>query len=346
MSKLIGSSDKSSTLLSSGTQHTIQNNHKSTLLAQESAHLCEVEECTEGELRIENCLSEFQTEEQKALALRNLGLETIAKWGKISGFISDQKDLKQELDKINEAISKTININFTAFQEALNKKIDKENINGTTAIQQISYTNDAYEHIKTLEDALNQLLYKELTVAVSCNPNVAERGSTVNSVTLSWTYNKTNIKTQTVNNILKPVNNVLNYSETITGPFKSKQTWTVVGNDGTKSKTASTSLNFYPAIYYGSAKSINSSKDVESLSRSVRENRKTSLTVTATGDNYIFICIPHEYDPATFTVGGFTGGFTLVNDNFYLTKYQNTSVRYRIYKSDNSGLGTQTIIVS
>lgn len=339
MSKLIGSFDKSNTLLSSGTQHTIQNTHKSTLLVQESAHLCEVDECTEGELRIENCLSEFSTEEQKAQALRNLGLETIARWGKISGFISDQKDLKEELDKINETINNTINVSFAAFQKELNKKIDKENINGATAIQQILYTNDAYTHIKNLEDALNQLLYKDLTISISCNPNIKEKGDSVDSVTVSWSYNKKNIKTQTLNGENIIIDNSINdYTTTIKGPFKSTTKWTLKAYDGTKNFSDTTTLYFYPAIYYGDSSELG---NLEGFEKRLQSSRNTTITVTS--PNYIYIYIPYDYGAASFNVGGFDGGFKLVADDFQLPK---NLIKYRVYRSDNAGLGTTTIKIS
>lgn len=194
MSVLIGSSNKSNTLLSAGSQHTIDNKHKSTLLIQESTHVCEVEECNEGELKIENCLSEFQTEEQKAAALRNLGIESIAQWGKIYGHIEDQKDLQELLKaKIDDNIQAKLN----NLQNTFNTKIDKER-EGLTATQQINYnlnTSDyllnenfkkAVEDLKkineldslTLNDAMNILFhalfpieYKDWTL--TCNNNIS-----------------------------------------------------------------------------------------------------------------------------------------------------------------------------
>lgn len=206
MSTLIGSSNKSNTLLSAGSQHTIQNNHKSTLLIQDSPHLCEIEECKEGELRIENCLSEFSTEEQKAAALRNLGLETIAQWGKIYGHIEDQKDL-QEL--LKSKIDDNIQLKLDTIQNNFNSKIDKER-EGLSATRQINYTlsntdyilneqfKNAVEYFKktdtldslTLNDAINILFhalfpieYKNWTI--TCSGNILKSDSFEKGTTLT-----------------------------------------------------------------------------------------------------------------------------------------------------------------
>lgn len=140
---LIGSSNKSNTLLSAGSQYTIDNKHKSTLLIQKSEHVCEVEECNEGELKIENCLSEFKTKEQKAAALRNLGIESISQWGKIYGHIEDQKDL-QEL--LKSKIDDNIQLKLNNLQDTFNTKIDKER-DGVSATQQINYTLNSSDYI-------------------------------------------------------------------------------------------------------------------------------------------------------------------------------------------------------
>lgn len=205
MSVLIGSSNKSNTLLSAGSQHTIDNKHKSTLLIQKSEHVCEVEECNEGELKIENCLSEFKTKEQKAAALRNLGIESISQWGKIYGHIEDQKDLQELLKaKIDDNIQAKLN----NFQNTFNTKIDKER-EGLTATQQINYnlnTSDyllneqfkkTIEYLKktndldslTLNDAINILFhalfpieYKNWTITCSGNISMSrsfEKGTTI-----------------------------------------------------------------------------------------------------------------------------------------------------------------------
>lgn len=134
MGKLIGSSNKKNTLLTAGTQHTIDNQHKSTLLIQDTPHVCEIEECNEGELKIENCLSEFKTEEQKAAVLRNLGIQSTFQWGKISGFIEDQTDLHKLLkdkisreyegDKVSKQIGYSLNSNEFILNEDFNKAIN------------------------------------------------------------------------------------------------------------------------------------------------------------------------------------------------------------------------------
>lgn len=290
---------------------------------------CEEDSCfTSENLKKDNYLSEFKYEYQKARARKNLGIssqETL-RWGNISGYIEEQKDLQGKFEEINSKIT-------TDIEGMLTKKVDKEN-----ALTQIKYTNDAYTHIGNLEDALNQLLYKDLTISISCNPNKLEIGESADTVTVSWTYNKKNIKTQTLNEENITIDNSVNsYTATIKGPFTSKTTWTLKAYDGTKNFSTTTTLYFYPAIYYGDALELGNFNGFTKLLQSGR-----STTITVTSPNYIYIYIPHSYGAATFKVGGFEGGFTLINDSY---KLENNSVLYRVYRSDNANLGNTTITI-
>lgn len=86
---------------------------------------------------------------------------------------------------------------------------------------------------------------------------------------------------------------------------------------------------------------------MNSYSYKLQSSRSTSITVDATNDSsiYIWICIPVSYGTPTFTVNGFEGGFTLIDDNYQYNKY-GTSVNYTIWRSDNGGLGSTTIQIS
>ena len=136
----------------------------------------ESQSCKHQVLLKENFLSEFLTKSEKQKVIQNLGLSTTIELGKIKGYIEQQKDLI----------------------EVLSKFISKET---EQAAQQILYSNDEYPNIKTLKDALDVLLYKDLAISVNITPNIAELGDTVENALLTWTYNKANIKQQTVDNM-------------------------------------------------------------------------------------------------------------------------------------------------
>lgn len=302
-------------------------------------------------------LSEFRTKSEKKKVLENLGISGVTSWGQIDGFIENQTDLWTKFvelfQKIN-SLSNDTTINLDEFKEQLNTeleelkeqvqqladtKINKE-INGDTATSQIAYTNDAYPDMKTLQDALDKLLYYDLEVSFSCSPSTAELHSTVTSITYTWSYNKTNITSVTFdgNSIDASITTM-----TIYGSFSSDVTKSLVVSDGNSTVTKSASLRFYPGIYYGAGTEL----DMSSFSYKLQSSLSTSITVNATDDSntYIWICTPTSYGTPTFTVNGFEGGFTLVNDDYQYNKY-GTPVSYQIWRSDNGGLGSTTITIS
>lgn len=298
---------------------------------------CNDNKCTNNKyLQKDNYLSEFETEYEKNKVRENLGIssEYTLKWGNISGYIEDQKDLFKYYEELRDS-----------FNEDLLSKVDKDFIKGENAVTQIAYSNSAYPNMKTLEDALNTLLYKDLTVSITCIPNIKEKGEIVTSIIYSWEYNKEGITMQSFNNEVLD-NNVRTF--TLEGNFNQNTTGTLTASDGIKEIQASAYLKFYPAIYYGvsSLDNLNSS-DIVKFNSKLQSTRNSTITVDCTNDksNYIYICIPYEYGAASFKVGGFEGGFRLISDNFQFQKYSNTIIRYRIYKSDNGGLGSTTITI-
>lgn len=274
-----------------------------------------------GYFAVDNLFSELTTEMQKQVARDNLGIadQYALHWGNITGHLEDQIDL---YNKFNE-------------------KVDK----GKRAVSQIEYTNDAYPNIKTLQDALNQLLYKDLTISFQCSPDVKESGEIVNVIKYTWSYNKPNIVKQLFNGNNF---NTDTRTTTLTGTFTTDTTATLKAFDGTNWKESTTSLKFYPGLYYGISATLPDnlkSSEIISFSRKLQSSRNTTITVNCTTDKHIYICIPYSYGPAVFKVGGFEGGFELVNDNYSFTRY-NTVIRYRIYRSDYGSLGNTTITIS
>ena len=84
---------------------------------------------------------------------------------------------------------------------------------------------------------------------------------------------------------------------------------------------------------------------IRALSRKLIGSKLASFTANATAGKYIWYCLPKRYGTCTFSVGGFTGGFTLV-DTVSFTNASGYTEDYYIYKSDNAGLGSTTVTVS
>ena len=273
-------------------------------------------------------LSEFISEIDKALARKNLGIpdKFSLRWGNIEGNIEQQKDLYQKL---------------IILEEQLNTKISKE-LDGVQASTQIRYDNLDYPEMKNIKDALDQILYRDLVINLTCSPNIVEDGSVVSSILYKWTINKDNIISQTFDGV--ELNNTDRQYQ-LEGSFTSNVTKTLVVDDGTKSFSKSVTLSFYPGLYYGTSSKDNiTTQDIIEFNYKLLPNRQTTVTVNADLSSYIYICIPYSYGEASFKVGGFEGGFELIDDQFIFNKYKD--IQYRIYRSDNKGLGNTTITIT
>lgn len=271
----------------------------------------EQQSCKHQVLLKENFLSEFFTKSEKRKVLQNLGVDSTVQWGEIGGYIENQTDL---LRKLKDCILKETNQN--------------------KAVQQILYSNEAYPNITTLEQALDVALYQDLTISVKISPSVAESGDSIENVLLIWSYNKSNIKQQAIDNTTIDPN--IRQLE-LGGPIVSSITKKVVGNDGTKTVTGQATLNFYPGIYYGSGIS---QPPIQSMEKVLLPSRSCRITVNAEQNEYIWILLPINYGDPTFTVGGFSGGFQKVGS----TSHKITN--YNIWRSDNHSLGNTTINIS
>jgi len=71
-----------------------------------------------------------------------------------------------------------------------------------------------------------------------------------------------------------------------------------------------------------------------------------NFTVNAGASEKIYFACRAAYGLATFYVGGFEGGFTLVSSTISLTNDYGYTENYSLYESDNLGLGSTIVTVS
>ena len=76
-----------------------------------------------------------------------------------------------------------------------------------------------------------------------------------------------------------------------------------------------------------------------------QEARTGNITYNASSVQYCFFAIPSSFGTPTFTVGGFSGGFSLV-DTITFVNSSNYSNTYNIYKSTQPNLGSFTATIS
>ena len=90
---------------------------------------CPCNQCsTDPYFKIENCFNELVTEVQKANARYNLGIadEWNLKWGNITGFVENQKDLAQYLDSFIIVYKEEITQAINDLQDKLESKIQEQ----------------------------------------------------------------------------------------------------------------------------------------------------------------------------------------------------------------------------
>jgi hypothetical protein len=136
-----------------------------------------------------------------------------------------------------------------------------------------------------------------------------------------------------------------NYTKTANN---STVSFTVTGSDGISSANRSTSIAWRPRVYWGTgAAGFTTEAQIEALAGSaLQSSRAGSHAVNATGSLKVYWAAPASYGTPTFTVGGFSGGFTLVSSSISVTNANGVTQNYQLWESDSPGLGSITVVVT
>ena len=212
-------------------------------------------------------------------------------------------------------------------------------VNGTVYMTQVGSTTDGW-----LSSAdYNALFYVDPSItSFTNNIGTVEVGTSVASVTLAWTLNKT-VTTQTVT----PGGSVTPGTTTLieAGPWTATQAFGLTVGDGTSTTSASTTASFSNKRYWGV--NANTSLDdaaIIALSSEFAASRAVSKTIASAGQ-YIYVCYPAAWGTASFTVNGLPNtAWTLAVQSF--TNASGYISSYNVYKSDNVLTGTYIIAVS
>lgn len=203
----------------------------------------------------------------------------------------------------------------------------------------------ARQSIEDLQSQIDDLNYKAITISsFTNNVGTVEIGSTIAAVALAWAFSKEPASV-TLDGVAQEVAST---GASLTGlQIEANKTWTLAATDergATATKT--TSVSFVNGVYYGvsAAQSAYDSEFILGLTKTLRSNKLGSVTVNAGEGQYIFYCLPTRYGECTFTVGGFDGGFDLV-ETIDFTNASGYTESYRIYRSSNAGLGSTTVEV-
>lgn len=220
----------------------------------------------------------------------------------------------------------------------------KDGENGSSGSGGGSYDDtELREEIQALKDIVNYVAPKINSFSMSPSTTTYEIGSKVSGLKFSWNLNK-NVTSQSLTGCTIGVNDrSANYSSEIS----SNKTFTLSVSDGKNTANANKSINFYNKKYYGVAteRSEYDSGFILGLNGSLVNSRTGNFTVNAGEGQYIYFAIPTSFGTPTFTIGGFSGGFDLVN-TIDFTNASGYTTKYNIYRSTNANLGNTTVVVS
>jgi hypothetical protein len=120
---------------------------------------------------------------------------------------------------------------------------------------------------------------------------------------------------------------------------------TAVGASNTA--TSDITLTFVNNVYYAVNTSASASENIGNIVTNpvLSNTRVRTFTVNAGTNEYIYYSYPSRLGTATFTVGGFEGGFSLISTQTHINSL-GFSESYYVYRSDNTGLGNTTVVVS
>jgi len=199
-------------------------------------------------------------------------------------------------------------------------------------------------HITELQDAVNQILYVAPVANLSLTTSQVEIGATVTSETLNWTWNKT-ILAQSIDQgigVLAPNLRTLN----LTGlSITSNTTWTLTGDDGVNTATASATLSFLNKRFWGVSSVANPvGTDLDSLSSELSTTRAQSRSLSASAQ-YMYFAWPSTFGTPTFTVNGLLNT-AWVKTTLTYTNLHGHAASYDVYRSTFLQNGTNSVVVS
>lgn len=273
--------------------------------------------------------------------------------GKPVSLSAEQKDYV-DANTLSEVVTISTGKKFIFTDAATNQggTVALENLARQILLNLTTQTFELDQGTKTLPDALNELnrdlQYIPIEIlAFSNNIGVAEKGSTLNELTLKWQLNKdpeTILMNGQVRADLKTLRSLTLKDMALTAD---KTFMLQVTDEKRKTAQKNTSVVFQNGVYYGVSEipeEVNNTF-ILSLSRSLQGSRTKTFSTTSTEDQYIWYAFPSRYGTPVFSVGGFDGGFTKAA-SISFTNASGYTEEYAVYRSDNSNLDTKTIKVT
>lgn len=297
-------------------------------------------------LEISQYIESHQDEYQALLAISNNKVDKVA--GKGLSTEDFTTELKTKLEALMD--NATLQEKITSLEQRISAvetggSVDPEDLDASM----IAYTNASKPNVTTVKDALDDLMYFDLTINLSStSATQQEKGVSLASVVLNWTYNK-DVVSQSVNSVSIP--DVEQRTYTVEGPFTSNTTFTLKANDGKKEFTKSLTISFLNKVYWGVGTVTENTgvtnEFVLGLSGSkfaASKNAVGTITANAEAGNYIYYAQPASWADPVFNIGGFDTEFELLH-TFTLTNASGHEEQYKVFKSGQAGLGSTSMVV-
>lgn len=198
---------------------------------------------------------------------------------------------------------------------------------------------------ESVEELWAEIRYVPIEItSISNGAGTQELGAVLDSVDVRWGLNKAPTR-QSVNGVEVQVED---RTVTVAGPFSATTKFTLaVADEREAEDTASTTVNFYPGIYYGALAAGTTVEDttILSLTRKLQGSRETTFTVDASGKRPVFAC-PTRYGTPKFIIGGFEYTWTKLADAHQFVNVSGHREAYDVWQHGQDVSGTITVTVS
>jgi len=181
-------------------------------------------------------------------------------------------------------------------------------------------------------------LYEDINISSFTGGSSNEIGSTVNSVDLEWTINKTETSQSINQGIGSLTVGVRDYNYAT--PITTNTTFTITAGDGTTVDTANTTVAFYHRRWWGTSAntSLSSAQILGLANNEFGSSRSKSFTINGNSE-YIYYAYPAAWGTATFTVNG------LLNTAWTLDVVSHTNAsghveNYNVYRTNTTQSGS------
>lgn len=222
---------------------------------------------------------------------------------------------------------------------------------GASNAEAVSYINDAINSgnvQEALDKIIDKLYYVKPVITSFTTSPVAgsyELGSSIDSITFNWTYNK-DIVSQSLTNCTIALNDrTTTYNTSIT----SNKSFTLTASDGENSVSNTKSFIFTNKVWYGS--NVEGTYDDDFIlglsTGKLQTSKSGTYTVNVGNNEYFFIAMPTSYNNSD-EISGKIGGFETAFKKVVTIKHTNASgyiTDYNIYKSGNHSLGSVNFII-